>query len=207
MFDGLFTSFRSTVPSHDLLMKTAAAYQMLNHVEASIERLILAQTAESPKLYMLHDRLETDKKGEKHAVASKLRGYLKNVANRKHRVALTRLLVSNHCYAIETLRYSKIPVPREERMCRFCSGEVESPEHVLLACRRNGDILRLRAKFLETLLRQGSQEQHEALRRSDGDPRTQLKFIVFGMPGTIPQTAKYVYDVKDIVQQTEYVSV
>lgn len=127
-----------------------------------------------------------------------------NVEHTQAQIMDVRALVNDATSAASDLR-DALSLVREDRKCRFCRIEVESPEHVLLACRGNGDVLRLRAKFLEALLRQGSREEHEALRGVDMNPRAQLKIIVFGMPGIVAQTAKYVSEIENIIRRTEYV--
>ena len=78
------------------------------------------------------------------------RHYL-NVVNPKHRKALTRLLLSSHCLALERLRWVELRPPRIDRslrVCRFCKAEIESPEHALLECTAEPQLLMLRADFI-----------------------------------------------------------
>ncbi|KAJ7731440.1 hypothetical protein DFH07DRAFT_755656, partial [Mycena maculata] len=59
---------------------------------------------------------------------------------------------STHLLALERLWYvdhDHPPVPRQERICRFCKTEVESPEHAMLECQASPEVLNLRVKFLE----------------------------------------------------------
>jgi hypothetical protein len=59
------------------------------------------------------------------------------VKTQENREALTSIMLSTHQLALEKLRYKDHelqPVPRHERICRFCIGKVESPEHALLEC-------------------------------------------------------------------------
>ncbi|KAJ7818102.1 hypothetical protein B0H14DRAFT_2373526 [Mycena olivaceomarginata] len=78
------------------------------------------------------------------------------VKTQKHREALTSILLSTHRLALEKLRYTDHahkPVPRDDRLCRFCVARVESPEHALLECYANLDIIALRSVFLGKLFR------------------------------------------------------
>jgi hypothetical protein len=105
---------------------------------------------------MLHGRREPQK--DKPAVQKPLymRHYLSMVTTASHREALTSIMLSTHLLALERLRYvdhAQQPVPRHERFCRFCTTEVESPEHALLECQSSPAVLNLRAVFLEKLFR------------------------------------------------------
>ena len=64
--------------------------------------------------------------------------YLSDITNRGHRIALTKLRISNHRLVIETGRFNKIT--RNERLCRFCKNEnisdIEDEKHVLFRCIR-----------------------------------------------------------------------
>lgn len=69
------------------------------------------------------------------------RSYL-NIANRNHGVALTRLLVSNHCDGIEVGQVSGSQRGRARlNVCRYCEGVIEPPERVLLKCTGNAMIV------------------------------------------------------------------
>ena len=60
--------------------------------------------------------------------------YLKEVSNIKHRIALTKLRISNHSLEIERGRYSRPYVKPEERICPLCKNESEDEKHFLLRC-------------------------------------------------------------------------
>lgn len=88
------------------------------------------------KLILLKERREWSVKEAK--LVQKLlcfRDYLR-IPNRDHRVALTRLLCSDHPLAIEQGRRTVPPTPKEWRVCRFCGfrGEIETEWHVILDC-------------------------------------------------------------------------
>ena len=61
--------------------------------------------------------------------------YLDNIHNSAIRNAITRLRLSSHRYRIETGRWGKNKIPREQRKCIFCNV-VESEYHVLVKCPR-----------------------------------------------------------------------
>jgi hypothetical protein len=76
------------------------------------------------------------------------------VKTQSHREALTSIMLSTHSLALEKLwhvNHAYPSVPRHERLCRFCTAEVESPEHALLECKESHSILDLRTAFLEKL--------------------------------------------------------
>ena len=60
--------------------------------------------------------------------------YLQVIKNRKHRVSLTKLRLSDHCLMIEEGRHKRPITPREERFCPHCPGVVESEEHFFTQC-------------------------------------------------------------------------
>ena len=60
--------------------------------------------------------------------------YLSIIENEKHRKALTRLRLSCHPLMIEKGRHHKIPIPRTERFCPFCTSEVETEQHFVTYC-------------------------------------------------------------------------
>ncbi|KAJ6569084.1 hypothetical protein B0H19DRAFT_1065858 [Mycena capillaripes] len=67
-----------------------------------------------------------------------------------HCEALTSIMLTIHRLALEKLRYTdhaSQPVPRNKRLCRFCTDKVENPEHFLLKCQANLDVLILRKIF------------------------------------------------------------
>ena len=60
--------------------------------------------------------------------------YLTNVRNINHRVAITKLRLSNHKLAIETGRYVKPYQPPDQRICPLCKTGIEDEEHFLMNC-------------------------------------------------------------------------
>ena len=60
--------------------------------------------------------------------------YLDLIPTRRHRRALSKLRLSDHCLAIEKGRHSKPPIGRNERFCRYCKNIVEDEIHFILVC-------------------------------------------------------------------------
>ena len=70
-----------------------------------------------------------------------MRHYLSSIADEDDRIALTKLLVSDHTFALEHFRRSststgikRLKVNHADRLCRLRGRDVESPEHALLVC-------------------------------------------------------------------------
>ena len=59
--------------------------------------------------------------------------------NRKERVAMTKLRVSDHKLAIEQGRHTRPLTPREERFCHMCSTKVEDETHFFTNCTMYGN--------------------------------------------------------------------
>ena len=65
----------------------------------------------------------------------KLAHYLTTVTDSKHRTTLTKYRLSEHSLAIETGRYKKSWLPKEERFCQLCKEDkVETELHFLTEC-------------------------------------------------------------------------
>ena len=113
----------------------ACVDEALGHLRASlVQHLELGATPE--RLPLLAGRVEYSK--EKRVMVHRtlaFRDYL-HVEHPAHRRALTRLIASDHPFAIEQLRRLVRFVPREDRVCRFCRlpGVVETEAHVLIDC-------------------------------------------------------------------------
>ena len=91
------------------------------------------------------DRLKTFSKMETYCLLKQnfgLENYISDVNIREHRIALSKMRISNHRLAIETGRFSK--TPRNERLCIFCKAnniyEIEDEQHVLLRCSKFNDL-------------------------------------------------------------------
>jgi hypothetical protein len=60
--------------------------------------------------------------------------YLDVINNDKHRIAMSRLRISNHRLQVEVGRYKRPLVPRHDRICEFCQDGVEDEAHFLFQC-------------------------------------------------------------------------
>ncbi|PBK84342.1 hypothetical protein ARMGADRAFT_1048247 [Armillaria gallica] len=106
-------------------------------VKASMRLHLQQQIDASPRLYLLHDRLEPLEGAAPTYRALFFWHYL-CVPMKKHRVALTQLILSDHCLAVKQLRrHASFFLPsilREDCLCHFCLGTMETLEHALLLC-------------------------------------------------------------------------
>ena len=69
--------------------------------------------------------------------------YLDNVRSSKYRRLITQMRVSAHKLRIETGRYGRNRIERNQRVCQTCnSQEVEDEFHFLLKCDTYSDIRR-----------------------------------------------------------------
>jgi hypothetical protein len=107
----------------------------------------------SPKSYLLTGRMELDNMGKLSHKTLYFRNYL-NVENYKHRKAITHILLSCHSLAVERLRWRRpVSIPRSERLCRFCKQKTETPEHALLDCKSNSELLNIRQHFSTDIIK------------------------------------------------------
>ncbi|KAF8994366.1 hypothetical protein BDZ89DRAFT_898168, partial [Hymenopellis radicata] len=136
--------------------------EMIKEVTHIAKTGLQLQIDSSYRTYLLWNRLEPLPPPNKpaHRVIF-VRHYLR-LRVTKHRKALTRLLLSDHPLALEQLhqengrrqpyrfpdvrradRYHPF-VPRDERLCRLCGSSIESPEHAILLCEGDPDLVALR---------------------------------------------------------------
>ncbi|KAJ7736021.1 hypothetical protein DFH07DRAFT_753607, partial [Mycena maculata] len=153
----------------------------------------------SPKLYLLQGRLEPVKDGRPVQKALQFRHYL-NVVNPKHRKALTRLLLSSHCLALDRLRWVEVRCPRIDpilRVCRFCKAEIESPEHALLECTARADLHLLREDFMSRM-----RNDVPDLPLLNLMPSVEFFRNMIAYRKTISLVAKFAYEVTEIYETT-----
>jgi hypothetical protein len=125
--------------------------QLITTVEEAVKNNVLSLFDQSSKLYLLHARREMGKGKKPELKILSFRHYLL-VANHDHRRSLTRILLSNHIFALERLRWTESRRPkidRHLRLCRLCRSEVESPEHAILQCDASAEVSALRREFVE----------------------------------------------------------
>ncbi|PBK64645.1 hypothetical protein ARMSODRAFT_1053743 [Armillaria solidipes] len=124
---------------------------LIKSVSSAAKLDLQTQIDNSPRLSLLHDRLEPLEGTAPAYRALFVRHYL-HVRIHKHRVAITCLLLGDHCLAVEQLRrhsaYFLPPVPRHLRLCRFCHSEIESPEHALLTCEGSTTLSAMRNQYI-----------------------------------------------------------
>lgn len=122
------------------------------HLKTALYQHLKKLVDESPKLELLHQRTCYTGKTRRAAAVLEFRDYLR-VRCREHRQALTSLVVSDHCLAIEQLRRGTRTrtekVPRALRLCRFCMSEIEDPLHALFTCTASEELVELRLSFWE----------------------------------------------------------
>ena len=63
-----------------------------------------------------------------------LEKYLHRIKNIRHKVALSRLRLSNHNLLIETGRHMRPKLERHERKCFICRDEIENESHFVIKC-------------------------------------------------------------------------
>ena len=64
----------------------------------------------------------------------KFEPYLEEIKNRKHRVSMAKFRLSDHCLMIEKGRHRRPIIPRDQRFCPFCPGQIEDETHFLTQC-------------------------------------------------------------------------
>ena len=64
----------------------------------------------------------------------KFDNYLTNI-NRKHRVLISKLRISDHKLEIEQGRRTTPTTPRENRLCKFCDTTIENEQHFITECK------------------------------------------------------------------------
>ena len=70
---------------------------------------------------------------------------LRIIDNKKHRISVTKLIMSSHRLHIETGRWTRPVTQRQDRLCETCPGHVEDEYHVILECNRYNE---MRSRFI-----------------------------------------------------------
>jgi hypothetical protein len=163
-------------------------------IESGALKWLQDEVDNSVKLYLLHGRREPQKDKPPAQKTLYLRHYLFMVRTQEHREALTSIMLSTHQLAVEKLRHGDHalqPLPRHERVCRFCKTMVESPEHALLECQHSQEVLNLRNIFLPKLFHTVPNLQRKMATLTSTEF---LKAIIYER-STIVLVAKYVHDI------------
>ena len=119
------------------------------------------------------------------------------VKTQKYPEAITSVLFSTHLLAVEILRYVNYayqPVPRSDRLCRFCKSEVETPKYVLISCKSSDLVVGLRTVFLGKLFSDLPYLQQRMAELS----YTEFLKANFHPRSTIALVAKFAFDVLKI---------
>jgi hypothetical protein len=122
-----------------------------------------------------------------------LRHYLQ-IPVAKHRKAMTKLVLSDHCLALEEMHRGVIPIPCEQCLCHFCYTHTESPEHALLECNDSAPLVALCNSFMSEM------EENMPMQSFNGrvpSALEKLKMIIANQQ-TISKVGRYVHDVLEI---------
>ncbi|OCH92312.1 hypothetical protein OBBRIDRAFT_791423 [Obba rivulosa] len=148
-------------------------------------RMALRSAVETlPKLVLLHGRPDI----------LSFRPYL-HVMVPQHRIALTRMLVSDHPLAVERLRWAKRyrpPVPWHERLCRLCRDALDDSPHTMLECSAAADPVALRDVFWGKVGAEWAR-----LRSAAHDPAHALALLM-ARPSLHGLVAKLAYDALEV---------
>lgn len=107
----------------------------------------IALSHNSIKAYLI--RPVTFPNGKKSFPVIAMRPFL-HVRRTSRRHVLVKLLLSDHALALELLRRDDNSILRCDRICRLCMAQVESPEHIMFACKQIDDPM---VTHLRTILR------------------------------------------------------
>ncbi|KAF5339991.1 hypothetical protein D9611_012378 [Ephemerocybe angulata] len=179
---------------HDL-PTVAQVDALIKGVTNRINKKLLGDTESSEKLYLLRGRADP---ATGLPTACAYREYL-GIKNAQHRKAVTRVLTSNHWYAIESLRYTKNPVPVEMRKCRLCRTLIETPEHALFECANDPGLITLRREFVNKLILQCTEAT--VLQVSQIHDPAQLMIALVNLPDSMNITAEYLWNVNALFDE------
>ncbi|KAJ7018977.1 hypothetical protein C8F04DRAFT_976280, partial [Mycena alexandri] len=88
-------------------------------------------------------------------------------------------------------------IDRNLRVCRFCKAEIESPEHAMLECDAQPDLIALREDFFTRMRRDVS-----GLPEMDTMPPARYLTHLIAYRDTISLVAKFAYKVVQIFEAT-----
>ncbi len=184
----------------------------IDNVIAAIEKSclrdidsFLASSAKTPLLRHRSDctPLDYDVPLQKARVSS-FRSYLNLVPIPAHRKAVVRLLTSSHTLAIEVYRWSgrrRPPIPRAQRLRRYCQTEVEDEIHVLLYCDALESLQDLRREFFSNIFALSACTLVTALRLAPSGLDIVRTFVDADDAGILCCFAKYVYDISHVYNE------
>ncbi|KAK0452644.1 hypothetical protein EV421DRAFT_1702637, partial [Armillaria borealis] len=150
------------------------------------------------RLELVRGRIERTRSGRTSADPLIFRSYLL-LRIPAHRIALTRLLTSNHALAVERGRWRRIDgtnvtIPRPFRICRWCRNDVEDECHVLFIC-PDRTLSDMRVGFLAEIWK-----LYPALHGRASGPK-ELLHMLLTYPDLLPRLGRYVYEVLKQVEE------
>ncbi len=189
-----------SLPSNFLTANNETFKELAAHVARIAGRQLSREIHASERVYLLHHRLEPQEEGPSRRIHRTLQHYLTQIHSPAHRKSVTWLLLGQHIFASERLRWVNTPVPWDNRLCRHCCMHVETPEHALLQCVFDKDLVALRYSFREELASRSSTEIPISL--TDDDDLELLKTIIFNWK-LIPFAAKFIHDTTTLWNTTQ----
>ena len=114
----------------------ANSYEDINHLSCAKQKLLTHNIFQK----RWKEKLEESTKADTYRLFKqdmKFEEYLYH-DNRKMRVNMSKLRLSDHKLRIETDRHYRPIIPRPERKCHMCTGNVEDEIHFLTQCKLYG---------------------------------------------------------------------
>lgn len=183
---------------------------LISRIYESCDAWVRNEILGSTKLWMLKWRLEHTKHPEpdgtrKRSALMAMRNYM-TLGCPDSRRAMTRLLFSDHKLAVEMLRRSdghrRPRIPRQWRLCRFCTEAIETEVHAILECQRSLDLRNARLRFWKRADEKDPRLRQKIFRTPDLPGEDQLMMLV-GNKNCTGIVARLVADVFAIFDATE----
>ncbi|KAK0432300.1 hypothetical protein EV421DRAFT_1719604 [Armillaria borealis] len=176
----------------DGLTSPEGVRRLLHDLPILANKLVTDEIMASTRLDLVRGRVERTRSGRVTADPLVFRSYLL-LRIPAHRIALTRLLTSNHALGIERGRWLRIngtsvTVPRSFRICRCCRDDVEDECHVLFIC-ADTTLQEMRDDFLADIWK-----CYPALRCRSSSPK-ELLHTLLTYSDLLARLGRYVYDV------------
>ncbi|KAF6745907.1 hypothetical protein DFP72DRAFT_823673 [Ephemerocybe angulata] len=189
--------YRCTFPDPNGLLCVDGVTALLGEVTSGVGVWLQRNLDANETLSLLHGRREPDEDGALTVkVPLKLRYYLK-VAHPGYRRALTRVLLSEHKYAVEILRWKR---PFARRLCRFCGTKVETVEHLWMWCAGHSDLRDARKEFMGDIWRVASATERAELMALDDDAGAQLVMLLTSRDW-VTIVASYAYSIERLIDK------
>lgn len=160
----------------DVLTSSEGVQRLLLRLPLLASDAIRDEVNASTRLDLVRGRVERTTSGRVTSDSLVFRSYLL-LRIPAHRIALTRILTSNHTLAVERGRWLRVEgtsetIPRALRICRCCHDDVEDELHVLFIC-SDSLLCGIRSDFLSDIWR-----AYPALRRRSGSPKELLHTLL-----------------------------